>query len=90
MIKNKFSIYVIENSLELLTKINENYYINSMKNNLGNSFNNNNEDEKIDSDDEDNNADQDSEFSYQNFCKLKKKFSNLSKIIQQTKKRKKF
>ena len=26
MIKNKFSIYVIENSLELLIKINENYY----------------------------------------------------------------
>ena len=32
-----------------------------------------NEDEKIDSDDEDNNADTDGEFSYQNFCKLKKK-----------------
>ena len=74
MIKNKFSIYVIENSLELLTKINENYYINTMKNNLGNSFNNNaNEDEKIESDDDDANADQDGEFSYQNFCKLKKK-----------------
>jgi hypothetical protein len=74
MIKNKFSIYVIENSLELLTKINENYYINAMKNNLGNSFNNNaNEDEKIESDDDDANADQDGEFSYQNFCKLKKK-----------------
>ena len=31
MIKNKFSIYVIENCLELLIKINENYYINSIK-----------------------------------------------------------
>jgi hypothetical protein len=74
MIKNKFSIYVIENSLELLTKINENYYINAMKNNLGNSFNNkNDEDEKLDSDDEDNNSYQNGEFSYQNFCKLKLK-----------------
>ena len=79
MIKNKFSIYVIENSLELLTKINENYYINAMKNNLGNSFHSkknnksqNDEDEKSDSDD-DNNLSQDGEFSYQNFCKLKKK-----------------
>ena len=79
MIKNKFSIYVIENSLELLTKINENYYINAMKNNLGNSFHSkkniksqNDEDEKSDSDD-DNNLSQDGEFSYQNFCKLKNK-----------------
>ena len=39
MIKNKFSIYVIENCLELLIKINENYYINSIKNNLGSSIN---------------------------------------------------
>jgi hypothetical protein len=38
MIKHKYSIYVIENSLQLLIKIDENYYINSMKNNLGNSF----------------------------------------------------
>lgn len=37
MIKNKYSIYVIENCLALLIKINENYYINSIKNNLGNS-----------------------------------------------------
>ena len=74
MIKHKYSIYVIENSLELLININENYYINSMKNNLGNNFfinkvsqNSNNEDEK-ESDDEI----QDNEFSYQNFCKIKK------------------
>jgi hypothetical protein len=85
MIKNKFSIYVIENSLELLGKINENYYINAMKNNLGNDFhkkksgksltNNNNEEEENSNsdDDEDNNMSQDEDFSYQNFCKLKKK-----------------
>jgi hypothetical protein len=84
MIKNKFSIYVIENSLELLGKINENYYINAMKNNLGNDFhkkksaksltNNNKEEENSNSDDdEDNNMSQDEDFSYQNFCKLKKK-----------------
>ena len=75
MIKNKYSIYVIENSLELLIKINENYYINAMKNNLGNSFHSkkskNNDNEKSDSDEE-NIDDQDGEFSYQNFCKLKK------------------
>ena len=40
MIKNKYSIYVIENCLELLIKINENYYINSIKNNLGNNYHN--------------------------------------------------
>jgi hypothetical protein len=84
MIKNKFSIYVIENSLELLTKINENYYINAMKNNLGSSFhskknnkeknnNDNNDEENSDSLEEENNGEQDGEFSYQNFCKLKKK-----------------
>ena len=74
MIKHKFSIYVIENSLELLININENYYINSMKNNLGNNFfmgkvpkNPNNEDEN--ESDEDG---QESEFSYQYFCKIKK------------------
>ena len=74
MIKHKFSIYVIENSLELLININENYYINSMKNNLGNNFfmgkvpkNPNNEDEN--ESDEDG---QESEFSYQYFCKMKK------------------
>ena len=74
MIKHKFSIYVIENSLELLININENYFINSMKNNLGNNFckgmvhsNSNNENEN-ESDDEM----QDNEFSYQNFCKIKK------------------
>ena len=39
MIKNKYSIYVIENCLSLLIKINENYYINSLKNNLGSNFN---------------------------------------------------
>ena len=38
MIKNKYSIYVIENCLQLLIKINENYYINSIKNNLGNNY----------------------------------------------------
>ena len=80
MIKNKFSIYVIENSLELLIKINENYFINAMKNNLGNNFHNKknknskNKDveEKSDSDEEINNDSQNGEFSYQNFCKLKK------------------
>ena len=44
-----------------------------MKNNLGNSFNNKNEEEKIESDEDDKATDQDGEFSYQNFCKLKKK-----------------
>ena len=82
MIKNKFSIYVIENSLELLIKINENYYINAMKNNLGNNFHikkknksqnnsNNNNDEKSESEEEFD-EDGDEDFSYQNFCKLKK------------------
>ena len=79
MIKNKFSIYVIENSLELLLKINENYYINAMKNNLGNNFhikkstksqNDDDNNEKNESDEE--YDEQDGEFSYQNFCKLKK------------------
>ena len=80
MIKHKYSIYVIENSLELLIKIDENYYINSMKNNLGNSFNNrkasmlsnsSNNDEEIEND-----SDEiiiEGEFSFQNFSKLKQK-----------------
>ena len=80
MIKHKYSIYVIENSLQLLIKIDENYYINSMKNNLGNSFNNrkasvisnnSNNDEEIEND-----SDEiiiEGEFSYQNFSKLKQK-----------------
>ena len=38
MIKNKFSIYVIENCLELLIKINENYFINSVINNEENNI----------------------------------------------------
>ena len=63
MIKNKFSIYVIENCLELLIKINENYYINAVKNNLGYSQKNiNNE----------NNGEKEDEFSFENFLKLKK------------------
>ena len=61
MIKNKFSIYVIENCLELLIKINENYYINSVRNNLGYS-------KKSEKEDKEN----DEEFSYENFLKLKK------------------
>ena len=62
MIKNKFSIYVIENCLELLIKINENYYINAVRNNLGYSQKNiNNE----------NNSEKDGEFSFENFLKLK-------------------
>ena len=77
MIKHKFSIYVIENSLELLIKIDENYYINSMKNNLGNNFslrksstsNNSNSVEKNDLD----NEIEENEMSYQSFCKLKQK-----------------
>ena len=80
MIKHKYSIYVIENSLQLLIKIDENYYINSMKNNLGNSFNNrkasiisnnSNNDEEIEND-----SDEiiiEGEFSYQQFYKLKQK-----------------
>ena len=79
MIKHKYSIYVIENSLQLLIKIDENYYINSMKNNLGNSFNNrkasiitnnSNNDEEIEND-----SDEiiEGEFSYQKFSKLKQK-----------------
>ena len=63
MIKNKFSIYVIENCLELLIKINENYYINAVRNNLGYSQKNiNNE----------NNGEKEDEFSFENFLKLKK------------------
>jgi hypothetical protein len=76
MIKNKFSIYVIENSLELLIKINENYYINAMKNNLGSSFHSKkSKDNKNDNKselDEDYIDEQEGEYSYQNFCKLKK------------------
>jgi hypothetical protein len=63
MIKNKFSIYVIENCLELLIKINENYFINSVRNNLGHSKKINNEENNIQKDDE---------FSFENFLKLKK------------------
>ena len=82
MIKHKFSIYVIENSLELLININENYYITSMKNNLGNSFNSkkssslhnsSNDKDESDSKDNENLDEQDKEISYQNFCKLRKK-----------------
>ena len=79
MIKNKYSIYVIENCLELLIKINENYYINSIKNNLGNNFNSNDEQSDSESHSEDdneteNNKDEQNEdkYSYKNFCKLKK------------------
>ena len=81
MIKNKFSIYVIENCLELLTKINENYYINSIKNNLGsNNYNSKSDYSDSDSQSENNiiqgNNDGDTQeedkYSYNNFCKLKK------------------
>ena len=67
MIKNKFSIYVIENCLELLIKINENYYINAVRNNLGYSQKNINNEE--------NNIQKDDEFSFENFLKLKKQIS---------------
>ena len=63
MIKNKYSIYVIENCLELLIKINENYYINAVRNNLGYSQKINNEE---------NNEEKEDEFSFENFIKLKK------------------
>ena len=66
MMKNKFSIYVIENCLELLIKINENYFINSVRNNLGHSKKINNEENNIQKDDE---------FSFENFLKLKKQIS---------------
>ena len=66
MIKNKFSIYVIENCLELLIKINENYFINSVRNNLGHFKKINNEENNIQKDDE---------FSFENFLKLKKQIS---------------
>ena len=59
MIKNKYSIYVIENCLELLIQINENYYINSIRNNLG-YFN------------KENNGEKDDEYSFENFLQLKK------------------
>ena len=59
MIKNKYSIYVIENCLELLIKINENYYINSVRNNLGYSK-------------KENNNEKEDEFSFENFLQLKK------------------
>ena len=64
MIKNKFSIYVIENCLELLIKINENYYINSIRNNLGYAQKRAN--------DEENNDKNDEEFSFEHFLKLKR------------------
>lgn len=86
MLKNKFSIYVIENSLELLIKINENYYINAMKNNLGTSFHSKSSNEDMSDEEEDG----EEEFSYQNFCKLKNKFSNILKIIQLQKKKENF
>ena len=92
MLKHKFSIYVIENSLELLLKINENYYINSMKNNLGNNINilqngrnsdiNNNLD--TESDDE-----EQIDFSYQNFCKFKQKIFQLIENNSSAKEKKK-
>ena len=87
MIKNKYSIYVIENCLELLIKINENYYINSIKNNLGSNYHHKKNLTKSKNDlDIINGSESDSEneesgsedgqdtddFSYQNFCKLKK------------------
>jgi hypothetical protein len=89
MIKNKYSIYVIENCLELLIKINENYYINSIKNNLGNNYHHkkniiksnndiniiNHEGSESDSENEGSGSEDaqvTEEFSYQNFCKLKK------------------
>ena len=62
MIKNKFSIYVIENCLELLIKINENYYINAVRNNLGYSQNINNKENKDEKQDD---------FSFEYFLKLK-------------------
>ena len=62
MIKNKFSIYVIENCLELLIKINENYYINAVRNNLGYSQNINNKENKVEKQDD---------FSFEYFLKLK-------------------
>ena len=62
MIKNKFSIYVIENCLELLIKINENYYINAVRNNLGYSQNINNKENKDETQDD---------FSFEYFLKLK-------------------
>jgi len=87
MIKNKFSVYVIENCLELLIKINENYYINSIKNNLGNNYNSKNSKkskstknvEGYESDEENEinkgfmDFDDNDEYSYQSFCKLRKK-----------------
>jgi hypothetical protein len=89
MIKNKYSIYVIENCLELLIKINENYYINSIKNNLGNNYHHkknivksNNDINIINHDGSESDFENEGsgsedaqvteEFSYQNFCKLKK------------------
>ena len=66
MIKNKFSIYVIENCLQLLIKINENYYINSIRNNLGYAQKRVNEEENIDK-----NGDGE-EFSFEHFLKLKR------------------
>ena len=82
MIKHKYSIFVIENSLELLIKINENYYINSMKNNLGNNF----EEENGNISDE---MEQGNECSYQNFCKLKQKIFRYIENNSAAKERKK-
>ena len=87
MIRNKYSIYVIENCLELLIKINENYYNNSIKNPSNNYENNKRNsiksktDKDVDnsmskSENESNKGNEDwydnNEFSYQNFCKIKK------------------
>ena len=62
MIKNKFSIYVIENSLDLLIKINENYFENYAKN----VFSNQKDESESDS------SDSEEELVYEKFLKLKK------------------
>jgi hypothetical protein len=87
MIKNKYSIYVIENCLALLIKINENYYNNSIKNASNNCHDNernsikSKSDKNVDnstskSENENNKGCEDGvdsdEISYQHFCKIKK------------------
>ena len=77
MIKHKFSIFVIENSLKLLIKINENYYKNSIKNNNFHFVKNDKTIYNDGSDSEKNEnvniIDNREKIFYQNFCKLKEK-----------------
>ena len=80
MIKNKFSIYVIENSLDLLIKINENYFDFASRNTVNL---NRNESDSSDS------SDSEEELVYETFCKLKKQIFQLLENNSAAKEKKK-